>query len=80
MPLTVAEGALLGAGMMLAGGATFAYKRKQTTAFKLAYFFAWPTLGSAVLWVMMPSQQRMEQVGGGGSGGLDVEGEAFGRP
>lgn len=35
MPLTVADGALLGAGMTFVAGATVAYRRKQTTAFKL---------------------------------------------
>ena len=107
MPLTVAEGAMLGLGMVFAGGgedalhmnllespssrslcpplppkphlypptaaATFAYKRKQTTAFKLAYFMAWPTLGSAALWVLMPDQQQMEKVRGRpGAGSWDV--------
>lgn len=53
--------------------ATFAYKRKQTTAFKLAYFMAWPTLGSAALWVLMPDQQQMEKVRGRpGAGSWDV--------
>ena len=66
MPLTVAEGALLGTGMLLVSGATLAYKRKQTAAFKALYFLSWPTLGSALLWTCMPSKERMEQVGQGG--------------
>ncbi|KAL4422732.1 hypothetical protein ABPG75_008929 [Micractinium tetrahymenae] len=61
MPFTVAEGAMLGAGMILAGGATFAYKRKQTTLFKSLYFLSWPVLGSAVLWTLMPTPQQMEK-------------------
>lgn len=35
MPFSVGDGVLLGAGMLFAGGATFAYKRKQTKAFKV---------------------------------------------
>ncbi len=46
MPLTVAEGALLGAGMLFAGGATMAYKAKQTRLFKTLYFLSWPTVGA----------------------------------
>ncbi|PRW32848.1 phenazine biosynthesis [Chlorella sorokiniana] len=61
MPLTVAEGALLGAGMLFAGGATMAYKAKQTRLFKTLYFLSWPTLGSAVLWTLMPTDKQMEQ-------------------
>lgn len=52
---------MLGAGMLLAGGATFAYKRKQTALFKSLYFLSWPVLGSAVLWTLMPTPQQMEQ-------------------
>lgn len=48
MPLTVAEGALLGAGMLFAGGATMAYKAKQTRLFKTLYFLSWPTVGAAL--------------------------------
>ena len=44
MPLTVAEGAMLGAGMLFAGGATMAYKAKQTRLFKTLYFLSWPTV------------------------------------
>lgn len=35
MPLSVAEGAVMGAGMLFATGATLAYKRKQTKLFKV---------------------------------------------
>ena len=35
MPPTVGEGALLGAGMFLAGAATFFYRRKRTLPFKV---------------------------------------------
>ncbi len=35
MPLTVQDGALVGAGMLFAGGATMFYKRKQTLPFKV---------------------------------------------
>ena len=69
MPFTVAEGALLGTGMLFVSGATLAYKRKQTAAFKALYFLSWPTLGSALLWTCMPSKERMEQVGAGWQGG-----------
>jgi hypothetical protein len=62
MPLTVADGALLGTGMLFVSGATLAYRRKQTAAFKALYFLSWPTLGSALLWTCMPSKERMEQV------------------
>jgi len=107
--------------MIFAGGATFAYKRRQTKLFKVRtgpasgtlavagccghkdgaqlliystiasslpcthhlldmnpsvssppfpptsqwmYFASWPTLGSAVLWAVMPTPQQMEKVGG----------------
>lgn len=53
---------MLGAGMLFAGGATFAYKRKQTTAFKLLYFASWPTLGSALMYALIPSPKDMEKV------------------
>jgi len=59
MPLTVGDGALLGAGMLFAGGATFFYKRKQTLPFKLAYFAAWPTLGTAVMFAAIPRNDRL---------------------
>lgn len=59
--LTVADGTMLGAGMLLVGGATIAYKRKQTTLFKSLYFLSWPVLGSAVLWTFMPTPQQMEK-------------------
>ena len=36
MPLTVRDGALVGFGMLFAGGATVFYKRKQTLPFKVA--------------------------------------------
>jgi hypothetical protein len=61
MPFTLQEAAMLGAGMMFAGGATFFYKRKQTLPFKLAYFMAWPTLGTAVLMAATPSREKMEE-------------------
>ncbi|PSC73086.1 KRAB-A domain-containing 2-like [Micractinium conductrix] len=61
MPLTVLEGAVLGAGMIFASGATVAYRRKQTQLFKALYFAAWPTLGSAAIWVLMPTPKQMEQ-------------------
>jgi len=60
MPLSVAEGALLGGGMWLAGAATFFYRRKQTLPFKAAYFLAWPVLGAATILVMQPSEQGMK--------------------
>lgn len=59
MPLTVGDGALLGAGMLFAGGATFFYRRKQTLPFKLAYFAAWPTLGTAVMYACIPRNDRL---------------------
>lgn len=59
MPLTVRDGALVGFGMLFAGGATVFYRRKQTLPFKLAYFAAWPTLGTAVLFAAMPRNDRL---------------------
>lgn len=117
MPLTVRDATLLGFGTLFAGAATFFYKRKQTTPFKvidfekagstkllvfsffvsvfifvrllslflfcltstplslpfpsppnnpfplpqLAYFFAWPTLGSAIILVGMPSDEKLKR-------------------
>ncbi|BDA42067.1 hypothetical protein COCOBI_02-8680 [Coccomyxa sp. Obi] len=61
MPLTVRDGALLAAGMWFAGASTFFYKRKQTLPFKVAYFLSWPTLGSAVILVMTPSEDKMKK-------------------
>ena len=88
MPLTVRDGALVGFGMLFAGGATIFYRRKQTLPFKvsrpsfasrhqrlqcmmqetyvyamqLAYFAAWPTLGTAVLFAAMPRNDRLVAV------------------
>eukprot|EP00884_Botryococcus_braunii_P004838 jgi/Botrbrau1/14355/Bobra.0014s0010.1 len=72
MPFNVKEAAILGAGMWFAGLSTFFYKRKQTLPFKIAYFLAWPTLGSAVILVCMPSEERMIQK-------LEESGRASGR-
>jgi hypothetical protein len=60
MPLNPKDAALLGAGMLAAGAATFFYRRKQTTPFKVAYFVAWPTLGSAIILTGMPSDDRVK--------------------
>ena len=38
---------MLGAGMLFAGGATMAYKAKQTRLFKTLYFLSWPTVRAA---------------------------------
>lgn len=91
MPLTVQDGALVGAGMLFAGGATMFYRRKQTLPFKvgqdarwtgkvsaysknakvpstyhgvlqLAYFAAWPTLGTAVMLACIPRDDRLVAV------------------
>ncbi len=91
MPLTVQDGALVGAGMLFAGGATIFYRRKQTLPFKvgqdarwtgkvsayskntkipstyhgvlqLAYFAAWPTLGTAVMLACIPRNDRLVAV------------------
>ncbi len=88
MPLTVQDGALVGAGMLFAGGATMFYRRKQTLPFKvgqtarwtgkvsnntkipstyhgvmqLAYFAAWPTLGTAVMLACIPRNDRLVAV------------------
>ena len=59
MPVDARDGLLIGAGLTLAGAATLFYKRKQTTAFKLAYFLTWPTRGSAVLLSCMPEREDM---------------------
>lgn len=59
MPLTVRDGALVGTGMLFASGATMFYRRKQTLPFKLAYFAAWPTLGTAILFACMPRNDRL---------------------
>lgn len=59
--LTVRDGALLAAGMWFAGASTFFYRRKQTLPFKVAYFLSWPTLGSAIILTMMPSEDKMRQ-------------------
>lgn len=67
MPLTVQEGAIIGAGMTSAAAATFFYKRKQTLPFKLAYFVSWPLLGTALMWAVAPRNdkliERMEREG-----------------
>lgn len=62
MPLTVKEGAMIGAGLTLVAGATIFYRRKQTLPFKIAYFLSWPTLGSAIILSTQPSTERMTQV------------------
>ena len=62
MPLSVKEGAMIGAGLTLVAGATIFYRRKQTLPFKIAYFLSWPTLGSAVILSMQPSNEKMTQV------------------
>lgn len=62
MPVDTRDALLIGAGLTLAGAATLFYKRKQTTAFKLAYFLTWPTLGSAVLLSCMPDREHMYKV------------------
>lgn len=41
MPLTVSDGALLGAGMWCAALSTFYYKRRQTLPFKVDHIEAW---------------------------------------
>ncbi|KDD73074.1 hypothetical protein H632_c2565p1 [Helicosporidium sp. ATCC 50920] len=61
MPVDVEDWGLLAAGLALAGSATVFYKRKQTRAFKWAYFLTWPTLGTAVLLTTMPDRESMEQ-------------------
>lgn len=61
-----------GAGMLFVSGATVAYRRKQTTAFKLAYFMSWPTLGSALLWALMPDQKQMEKARWAGAAVLGI--------
>lgn len=87
MPLTVREGALLGAGVLLATGATVFYRQKATTPFRvschgtqwtdstldafdltrpdcvqIAYFLAWPVLGSAIILTSTPSDERLIKV------------------
>lgn len=71
MPFTVAEGAVMGAGMLFATGATLAYKRKQTKLFKTLYFLSWPTLGSTVMWAVTPSSTQMEKVRASGGWGFE---------
>lgn len=41
MPLSVYEGAVVGAGMMFASAATFFYSRKKTLPFKVGHVGAW---------------------------------------
>ncbi len=65
MIVTAQDGMLVGAGLTLAGAATIFYRRKQLNAFKLAYFLAWPTLGSAVIVACMPERAAFEEVGDG---------------
>lgn len=61
MPLTVKEGALIGAGMWAATAATIFYRQKKTLPFKIAYFASWPLLGTAVLLAATPGRDSMEQ-------------------
>ena len=61
MPLTVRDATLLGFGCLFTGAATFFYRRKQTAPFKLAYFFAWPTLGSSIILIGMPSDEKLKR-------------------
>lgn len=59
---TSKDALLIGAGVALASAATVFYRRKQTRAFKIAYFLTWPTLGSAVLVACMPDHDEMAEV------------------
>ena len=59
---TSKDALLIGAGVALASAATVFYRRKQTRAFKIAYFRTWPTLGSAVLVACMPDHDEMAEV------------------
>ncbi|KAL6769233.1 hypothetical protein ACKKBG_A18015 [Auxenochlorella protothecoides x Auxenochlorella symbiontica] len=61
MIVTAQDEMLVGAGLTLAGAATIFYRRKQLNAFKLAYFLAWPTLGSAVIVACMPERAAFEE-------------------
>lgn len=47
MPLTVQDGAVVGAGMLFAGGATMFYRRKQTLPFKVGQDVRWTGTYSA---------------------------------
>jgi hypothetical protein len=62
MPLTVNDGAMLGAGMLCVSGAALFYRQKKTLPFKIAYFLSWPVLGSAMIYAWGPSEQEMAQV------------------
>jgi len=61
MPLTVQDGAVLGAGVWAAGLATLYFRKKQTLPFKAAYFAAWPLLGTAAIWIATPTYEGMEK-------------------
>lgn len=78
MPVDVEDWGLLAAGLALAGSATVFYKRKQTRAFKWAYFLTWPTLGTAVLLTTMPDRESMEQVRRGTACGEQEKGSCMG--
>lgn len=60
--LTVQDGALLGAGMMCVSGAALAFRKKRTTAFKVAYLLSWPVLGTAIIKVWSPDRGEMQKV------------------
>eukprot|EP00240_Pyramimonas_obovata_P009050 CAMPEP_0118923566 /NCGR_PEP_ID=MMETSP1169-20130426/2047_1 /TAXON_ID=36882 /ORGANISM="Pyramimonas obovata, Strain CCMP722" /LENGTH=94 /DNA_ID=CAMNT_0006864579 /DNA_START=320 /DNA_END=604 /DNA_ORIENTATION=+ len=61
MPWEVQNGTLFAVGAMFTASAVVAFKRKATTPFKVAYFFAWPTLGSGTILLLQPDKDALEQ-------------------
>mmetsp|Transcript_28648 Transcript_28648/g.39568 ORF Transcript_28648/g.39568 Transcript_28648/m.39568 type:complete len:96 (+) Transcript_28648:288-575(+) len=61
MPWHNFEFALAGVGAAFVTGAVVAFKQRATTPFKLAYFFAWPTAGSAIILLLSPEREDVEK-------------------
>ena len=51
---------LLAVGAACLAGAVQAWRAKATAPFRLAYFLAWPTFGSAVVLLALPETREME--------------------
>mmetsp|Transcript_12820 Transcript_12820/g.21764 ORF Transcript_12820/g.21764 Transcript_12820/m.21764 type:complete len:92 (-) Transcript_12820:295-570(-) len=61
MPWSTRDGTIFAVGAMFTASAVVAFKRKATTPFKIAYFFAWPTLGSGTILLMQPDRDALEK-------------------
>lgn len=79
-PPAARDAALLTAGMLLVGASTVFYRRKMTRPFKMAYFFAWPVLGSAVVLNASPDPSKVrDEVEAEGQGARREEAQRHAR-